>query len=53
MVKIYESIGRPQNTSQLPACDNLAGIFEQMDQDEEGLFAELDRCAAAAIRQLQ
>ena len=48
MVKVHESVGRPQNPAQLFAGDNFAGMFQEINQDEEGLLANLDEGSIAA-----
>jgi hypothetical protein len=48
VIEINVSIGGPQTLAQLFASDDVAGAFQQEDEDAEGLFAQLDECATAA-----
>lgn len=47
MVEIDPGIGRPETLAQLFAGDDIAGTFQQENQDAEGLLAQLDGYAAA------
>jgi integrase len=47
VVEVYEGVGRPQNPAKLFARHDLSGMFEQVDQDEEGLLANLPTQSAA------
>ena len=48
MVEVDEGLRRPQNPSQFFAGDDLAGVFQEINQDEEALLAQLDGGAVAA-----
>ena len=48
VIEVNEGIRGPEKAIQLISRDQFARIFQQIDQDEERLFAELDGQTGAA-----
>jgi hypothetical protein len=48
VVEVHEGVGGPEDTAEVFAANELAGMLEEIDKHPEGLLADPDRNAVAA-----
>jgi hypothetical protein len=48
VIEVYEGVGWPKELAQFFASDDLSGMFEKLNQNEERLLSQLDWSAVPA-----